>query len=267
MYCVIQEIQRKKPNAYGHEREIETYSYEINGKRKYSYRHTGGRFERPILTAYKISIHESKRLGGVVTKKQYPVTTIGYYDLAEYGLWDCIKPGKVEAIAATMDEPEDHLWDTLYAKVDPLQERIQAEFAKTPERKVKARHDKLLKTYQSKKQAFAKRWGVDADTYDYCYDVFGNVINQAYLDGVIEAGKQQEQARRSYQKTGSSTYSGYDYSRLFGTASSAYSADDRGHLKKFYKALSKIYHPDMNPGADTQAEMVLLNRLKEDWGI
>ena len=38
-------------------------------------------------------------------------------------------------------------------------------------------------------------------------------------------------------------------------------------LKQFYKVLSKKYHPDLNPGKDTTAEMQLLNRLKQGWGI
>lgn len=267
MYCVIQEVQRKKPNVYGHQPEIQVYSHEINGRRKYHWQYAGERFERPILTAYKISIHESRRVDGVVTKRQYPVTTVGYYDLAEYGLWDCIRPGKVAAIAAAMGEPEDHLWDLLHAKVEPLQGRIEAEFAKTPEGKTYARHQKILEKHNSKKQAFAKRWGVDADTYDYCYDVFGNVVNQAFIDSIMEAGRQREQAHRSYRESSSSTYGSYDYSRLFGTATGPYSDEDRVRLKAFYKALSKIYHPDMNRDTDTHAEMVLLNRLKEEWGV
>lgn len=38
-------------------------------------------------------------------------------------------------------------------------------------------------------------------------------------------------------------------------------------LEEFYKKLSKIYHPDLNPGTDTTAQMQLLNRLKESWKI
>ena len=38
-------------------------------------------------------------------------------------------------------------------------------------------------------------------------------------------------------------------------------------LKRFYRSLSKTYHPDLNPGKDTTAAMQLLNRLKETWGV
>lgn len=43
--------------------------------------------------------------------------------------------------------------------------------------------------------------------------------------------------------------------------------DETAMLKQFYKVLSKKYHPDLNPGKDTTAEMQLLNRLKQGWGI
>lgn len=268
MFCVVQEIQRKKPNQYGGYRELEAYSpYEIRGRPKYSYRHTGGRFERPIRTAYKISIHESKRAGGVVIKKQYAVTTVGYYDLAESWIGDCVISKKLEAIAASLNTTTDELWTVINAKVDPLQERIKAEFEATPEYETRVKHEKILSKYNAKKAAFAKGWGVDADTYDYCYNIFGEVVNQAYVDQIMAAGRQREQAYSSYRKTASSNYSGYDHSKLFGSTSPTYTAADKERLKKFYKSLSKIYHPDLNHDTDTHAEMVLLNRLKEQWGV
>ncbi len=89
MYCVIQEIERKKPNPYGASKELEAYSpFEIEGRAKWSYRYTDDKFERPIKTAYKISIHESRRVNGVVTKRQYVITTVDYYYLAENWIGD-----------------------------------------------------------------------------------------------------------------------------------------------------------------------------------
>ena len=38
-------------------------------------------------------------------------------------------------------------------------------------------------------------------------------------------------------------------------------------LKKFYRSLSKTYHPDLNPNEDTTEAMKLLNKLKEQWGV
>lgn len=270
MFCVIQEIQRKKANTYGAYRELEAYSpYATDGKPKYSYHYTGGRFDRPIKTAYKISIHESKRVNGVVTKRQHVVTTVDYYSLAESWIGDCIVHKRLEAIAASLGATVDSLHYMIFTKVDPLQARIDAEFKETDEYKTRAEHEKILKRYRSKKDAFAKAYGVSSDIYDYCFNVFGEVMNQAYLDEIIEADRKKQQTYSSYYSTGSSNYTsgGYDYSKLFSSSSAAYSAEDKARLKKFYKALSKIYHPDMNLDMDTHAEMVLLNKLKEEWGI
>ena len=73
MYCVIQQVERKKPNPYGEHREIEAYQNEwrIAGDDRpctWAYRYAGGRFERPHLEAYKISVHHSYREGGTVIK-------------------------------------------------------------------------------------------------------------------------------------------------------------------------------------------------------
>ena len=43
--------------------------------------------------------------------------------------------------------------------------------------------------------------------------------------------------------------------------------DNKAMLKKFYRTLSKAYHPDSNPDKDTSEEMKLLNQLKSDWGV
>lgn len=194
--------------------------------------------------------------------------------MVEYWIGDCIRPKKLESIAAGLNVSIDHLWELINAKVDPLQERIRAEFEKTPEYETSIKHAKILESYRSKKQAFSKGWGVDADTYDYCYNVFGEVVNQPYIDEItaaaLEADRQREHTYRSYYDTGSSNYTegGNDWSKLFGSASiTAYTAEEKGLLKKFYKSLSKIYHPDKNLDADTHAEMVLLNKLKREWGV
>ncbi len=272
MYCVIQEIERKKPNLYGEHKELEAYSpYEIEGRAKWSYRHTGDKFERPIQTAYKITIRESHRVNGVVTLKQSVVTTVDYYSVAAN--WFCISDydRKIEAIAQKFDTSAETVYSLIYAKLDPLTERIHAEYQKTEEYIVSTAHNAIIKEYLRKKEAFAKGYGLtDMDQYDYCYDVFGNVKNQAYIDQIIEIDRQRQQAYSSYSKQGRSNYTNsgsYDYSKLFSSADSTFTADEKAMLKSFYKTLSKRFHPDMNPNTDTTNEMQLLNKLKENWGI
>lgn len=62
MFCVIQEIERKKANRNGYYKELksEWLNYSFNGEdRGYYYHNYGGdQFERPVRKAYRISIHE-----------------------------------------------------------------------------------------------------------------------------------------------------------------------------------------------------------------
>ena len=71
MYCVIQELQLKKADTNGAYKGLAVFTNPFNMRNipQYGYCDAGERFERPIKTAYKISVHESKRVNGVVTKK------------------------------------------------------------------------------------------------------------------------------------------------------------------------------------------------------
>lgn len=261
MYCVIQKIERRKPNTYGASKELEAYvSYtRKNGINKYGYRHTGGKFERPIKTAYRVSIHESKRINGVVTKKQYAVTTVGYYDLVEYGIYDCVSPPKVKELTEKLNISEDKFWDLLFAKIDPLQAKITAEFEQTDEYKTASRHREIIGKYTDNKAEFNKKYGFTGDIeYDCCYDVFGNVINQNYLNEIIQNYEKQQ---RSYGKSEYSNYSNY-----FNLKSNNYTDTERSYLKKIYRILSKQFHPD-NVNGDGNIMRFINDKLKKEWEI
>jgi hypothetical protein len=263
VYCVIQEVPLKKPDTYGASKEIEVYTFAYAGKEKYCYRYSSERFERDIKKAYKISIHESKRVGGVVTKKQYVVTTVSYYSLAEYSLCDCINTNKLKEIAIKLNTTEDALMELMYIKVQHLEERIRKEFEQTTEYKTHKEHSQIVRRYSAAKDKFAKTYDCDSDEYDYCYDVFGNLRNNTYLNTVIENYK----TKRSYYEQSSSNYNWNDfYSNSFGSGSNeSYTETERAMLKKFYRSLSKEFHPD-NTG-DTGEAMQLVNKLKQGWGI
>ncbi len=62
-------------------------------------------------------------------------------------------------------------------------------------------------------------------------------------------------------------YSGNNGSSYGGNFSNNHTEDNKAMLKKFYRTLSKAYHPDSNPGKDTSEEMKLLNQLKNEWGV
>lgn len=233
----------------------------------YSPNYDAGQFEHPHREAYKISLRRSYRENGRVKTKQCILGTVGYYALAENEpLYDYLVSGMDRAEA--MFGSCGNLFDQVEAKLAPIKKAIQREYHKTEEYKVTHERERVLKRYHKAKEAFAKKYSVDADEYDYCYDVFGNVMDQAHLDEIIQRAK----AYRSYSESSYGNY-GYsdgrsqDYGSYLNPERGNYTGDEQQMLKRFYKKLAMAFHPDMNPGADTTKEMQLLNKLKEDWDI
>lgn len=269
MYVVVQTIQRKKPNPHGDYKEYEISSMSIQSqdgsvKTHYSYypKYEAGRFDRPHRESYKISIHESRRENGKVVKKQCVVGTIGYYELVEWGLYDYIDKGISHAVDVFGADYED-LYRMTETKMQPIMDKVKREFHRTEEYKARRQREKLEKAHQKAKKQFGDKYGVDPDEYDYIYNIFGELMDEQYLNRII----QQYEAARSYRESQRSSYREYSYGSYSIPSSSTYTDDDRAILKKFYKELSKIYHPDLNPDTDTTAQMQLLNRLKGQWGL
>lgn len=278
MFCVIQTLQRKKSNPYGDYKKYEVSSITIKfsdgaSKTQYSYYpdYEAGRFERPHRESYRISIHESRREAGKVVKKQCAIATIGYYALADgFGLYDYIDSG-ISRAADVFGVDYKILFSLVERKVQPLAGKIQKEFRKSEEYKARRQREKVEKAHQKAKKKFGEQYGVDPDEYDYCYNIFGELMEEEYLEQIKAEHKAREaaerEAYRSYQEYYRSTYSGGG-SRSYSVPSvSTYSESETAILKQFYRSLSKAYHPDLNPGKDTTAEMQLLNKLKESWNI
>ena len=274
MYCVIQEVRRKKPDPYGEQLEIRAYQnqWRLDESKPYTwaYEYSEERFERPHLEAYKITLHQSYREGGVVRKRQYVVCTMSYYDICESWWGDCIVGGE-KALAEKVGMDAAELYETIEAKLGPLRERLEADFHQSAEYQAKQEHQRIVDAHRKARSAFSERYGVDGDEYDRCYDVFGVLRNKEYLAKIKadhKAWKQAEQARwSSYRESWQSTHEQYTSSGYSVPVRSTYTEEEMAILKRFYRSLSKTYHPDLNPGADTTAAMQLLNKLKETWGV
>lgn len=271
MYCVIQQVMKKKPNPYGEYQELEAYQNEwrIAGDDRpltWSYRHTGGRFERPHLEAYKISVHHSYREGGVVKKRQYAICTMSYYDIVEWSLYDCADR-RIQATAARLGMDPAELYELIETKLEPLRERLEAEFHQSPEYIIKMEHERIIADHLTAQNKFCSKFGVDKDDYDRCYDVFGVLRNTEYLEQIKAQHKARKESERRYRKTWQSTYEQYSSGSYSIPSVSTYGESERALLKKFYRSLSKTYHPDLNPDEDTTEAMKLLNKLKEQWGV
>lgn len=273
MYCIVQVLKRKKPNPYGEYREYEVGSMTIQfqdgtSKTKYSYypKYESGRFERPHRESYKISIHESRRDGGKVVKKQCAIGTVGYYDLLQWCLYDYIDKGVGRAVEMFGVDYET-LYKLVEDKMQPIIEKITKEFHRSEEYKAERQRKKLEKAYQRAKKQFGAQYDVDPDEYDYCYNIFGELMEKAYLDKIIQQYEQKQKAQSSYRKSWGSTYGQYSSSSYSIPPVSTYSEDETAILKQFYRALAKQFHPDVNHDRDTTRELQLLNRLKEQWGV
>ncbi len=281
MFCVIQEIQTKKPDKRGYPKQLESkyMQMSISGEdvSHYYYGYSEERFERPVKKAYRISIHHSYRENGKVKKRQFVLCTVNYYNFA-MGWFTCYDycDGKIEEVAEELGQSIDDVYAIVEEKVNPLIEKIQEEFSQTEEYKTHEEHERVTTIYAAKKAEFNKRYGFEnANSYEYdkCYDVFGELKNPDYLEKIKREYKQRkeyEEKSRGYQENFYSNYSKY-----FGGCSSGYHSsvsdnhndEDKETLKQFYRVLSKKFHPDANPGADTSKEMKLLNQLKQEWGV
>lgn len=265
MFCVIQEVQLKRPNKYGAYKELEAYQESWGDPPKWAYHYTGGRFERPHHEAYKITLHESYRDGGQSRKHQFSVCTMSYYDVVEYSLYDCAD-GRISALAERLETGTDVLYDLIETKLGPLRERLELDWHQSEEYQTTEAHYKVIADHLERRSRFAGEYGVGADEYDRCYDVFGVLRNGKYLKAIQrrrKANQSYERAWQSYEKTYRESFGG-SYSEY---VCSTYTETEKAILKQFYRTLSKTYHPDLNPGKDTTAEMQLLNKLKETWGV
>lgn len=284
MYCVIQQVMRKKPDPYGEHKEIIPYLLEmsINGVEQvptWHWKWSEARYDRPHREAYKITLHQSYREGGGIRKRQYSVCTMSYYDLCgDCGWYGDFIIGGDQALAEKVGVDAAELCEIIEAKLEPLRERIEAEYHQSAEYKAKQEHQRILDAHKEARAAFSKRYGVDGDEYDRCYDVFGTLRNKEYLAEIKAAHKARQQAERearrrsreswrSHQDQWRSTYGRQSSGGYSVPSSSTYTEEETATLKKFYRSLSKTYHPDLNPGKDTTAEMQLLNKLKEMWGL
>lgn len=267
MYCVIQKIELKKQNTYGEYKELESYknTWSINGVEggSYSYRYTGGRFERPIKNAYKISVHHSYRDDGKVKKKQWTLGTMSYYDIAT----DCCYIGdfcNLEEKAATIGITEDELFRIVSAKIDSLIVQIKKEYQQTEEFKTKQKHKKIIDKHLKDKGEFEEIYG--AKTYDYYYDVFGVLREKEKFELFKKQYEASQEQQRSYYENFKSNYNNnYDFGSYFNSKQSNYTDKEKEYLKKIYRAAAVKLHPDIIK--DDGEGMKFLNDLKEKWGI
>jgi anaerobic ribonucleoside-triphosphate reductase len=92
---------------------------------------------------------------------------------------------KIIAIADKLNIDADAVYDVIEAKAELLSERIRAEFAMTDECRVAAEHKKIIAAYKKEKSDFARRYRCDEREYDFCFNVFGELMNSGYYEKIV----------------------------------------------------------------------------------
>ncbi|WP_017153463.1 hypothetical protein [Bacillus bingmayongensis] len=159
---------------------------------------------------------------------------------------------------------EKQLWDMVYVKLDPIINRIKAEFEQTEEYKIAQEQSEILGTYRKRKAAFESKY--EQGSYDCCYDVFGVVRNKEYKEQLQDEYEvRQEYQQRSYEEHFNGNYNESSGGSYQTSSFSNYTEEEKKFLKKFYRVLAREFHPDINK--DSEKAMVFVNRLKEQWGL
>ena len=260
MYCYIQEIKLKTPYRFGESKEIEPITYNIGGKTIYSYIMSEERFIRDKNIAYKITLHHSYRVDGVVKKKQWHITTMNYYDIIEFWIGDCISSSKLEKILDETGLKEETFYNLIDEKLDPLIQKFTTEYHQTEEYKTHLKHMAIISKHNKREREFDNKYGFN--TYKECYNIFGELMNEDRLNELKEDYKRKqeqssyyEQYKRNYDKQYTSSY--------FTSTHGNYNEDERKLLKEAFKLLAMKYHPDRNPDKNTTEIMATINNLKE----
>lgn len=267
MFCVIQEIELKKENTGGAAKELIVKHYKFNDNTQYYYSYSDERFKREIKKAYKITIHESYRENGKVKKKQYYIATMEHYSIIDYSgnIFDYMTNKEQTELLEKLKLTEAELCEIVYKKLDPLIEKIRKDFEETEEYVTAKRNKEIIRDYNEKKTIFEKKYG--DNTYDYCYDVFGELRNSELLEKIKKQYEAKEKQRSSYYENYRSNYNNnYKYNSSYSNLNqSNYNEEEKKHLKKIYKVLALHFHPDKETG-DSEI-MKTVNKLKEDWGL
>lgn len=266
MFCVIQEIKLKKVTSKGESKYIEPTEDIINGRTIYSYRMSDERFIRDKNISYKITLHKSYRENGKIKKKQWHICNMSYYTIYEYSLEDCVYSGKIKDLATELGVTEEYIYGLIDKKLDPLYEQIKEEYEQTEEYKTSQKHSEIIKKYMETKRKFDTKYG--HNTYEQCYDVFGNLKNEERLIELKEQYKRNQEYQRSYYGNSKSNYNDYNNSSYHENNKSNYNENDKKILKKIYKKLAMEFHPDRNNNSEeSQRAMQIINNLKDEWKI
>lgn len=264
MRCLIEEIKRDKVSSVGAPKAIvvDAFEWSNHGEtgKTYTYHMSQERFERTNPNVYRISIVDEEG-------EEHVISIMSYYDFVDYNISDCIGDRLVEQLAGKMGIEPDIIWNLIEQDLHALQEKIREEFSHTEEYKVSTQNREIIRTYEQNKKKFCMELGVDATKYDRCYNVFGELMDGAYLNKIHESVAERQKFSENSRRKHKQAWRNFSGASSFFSSHSTYSEEEKEMLAKFYKVLAKKFHPDANPGIDTSKEMQLLNQIKKEWDV
>lgn len=259
MNCTIKKVRSSQQTAGTSIGLLVFTSQYENEPVRYCYTYAKEKFERPT-TQFAFEVWISYALKG--RPVQHKVACLHYYDLAEGVDWKTgIKPEEWERVLADNKTDPLKLETLIENKLAPLKRDIQTLWLDSAEGKAQKKMKETLARHHQNKKNFEAIWG--AGTYDFIYDVFGNLKNEEFLHWLQAfnncSPKNKDSAAFRYKKSQKKKQ------RPQAPANSrSYAENEKVWLKKFYRTLAREYHPDS--GGETEA-MILINKLKEDWDI
>lgn len=213
--------------------------------------------------AYKITVHGKsyRDENGKPRKKQCHVATMTFYELIKVNISSKVTLDKLWKIERNFNEQTGNLFNLIYVAINEYiaKNNLKFQFSRTQEGKAFFQQERTINDWKSACIAFIGTYpkATEAD-YRICYDIFGNVADAGYLQWIQTGGG----TRPEPEHEGRDKSSNY-YSYLF-TIPVVYDDNEKVILKKFYKILAMKCHPDHG---GNHSEMLLLNKLKEEWKI
>ena len=274
MYVSVQKIYGKS-KVYGYSKDVVTTTLNIGTTVRYGWRYSEEQFERENYS-YKIVVKESYRENGKVKQKQAVLGTYHWFDFLDHYVYpdDWFYDKLEEIFPDKTQEQIDAVCDEIDRKVEIIEREESDKWHSSKEYKVHNKHLNLIRKYELEKKTFDMLYG--EDVFEQIYDIHLKVMNQdlyKQLFKLREEKKKADEAKREYerrsreeqQKQWEKYFKGFGDGSYSIGSSSNYTDKEKEYLKKFYRALAAKFHPDVL-GGDNEP-MLLVNKLKEQWGV
>lgn len=274
MYVTIQKIYGKS-KVYGYAKDVVTTTLNIDTTVRYGWRYSEEKFERENYS-YKIVVKESYRENGKVKQKQAVMGTYHWFDFIDHYVYpdDWFYDKLEEVFIDKTQEQLNFICDIIEEKIGGIENVESKLWTSSKEYKIHNKHLEMIRRYESKKAVFDELYG--EDIFEQVYDIHLEVMNQelyGQLQQIRAKKKKANEEKQEYerkcneekQKQWDNFYKQYTSGSYSIGSSSNYTDKEKEYLKKFYRVLAMKFHPDIL-GGDNEP-MLLLNKLKEIWGI